>query len=65
VLEYAGFKKEVHDIVFGLPDGLGTGTCIWEPLHPMWGGMFSDSGKVREDVIRIYDELRDKYLPEK
>ncbi len=61
VVEYATFKKEVHDIVFSLPDSLGTGTCIWEPLSPRWGGMFSDSGQVL-DVIRIYDELADKYL---
>jgi arabinogalactan endo-1,4-beta-galactosidase len=63
VVEYATFKKEVHDIVFSIPDSLGTGTCIWEPLSPRWGGMFSDSGRVL-DVIRIYDELRDKYLIE-
>ncbi len=33
VVEYAVFKKEVHDIVFNLPNSLGTGTCIWEPLR--------------------------------
>lgn len=64
VVEYATFKKEVHDIVFSLPDSLGTGTCIWEPLSPRWGGMFTDSGQVL-DVIRIYDELADKYMSKK
>jgi hypothetical protein len=63
VVEYATFKKEVHEIVFSVPNNLGTGTCIWEPLSPRWGGMFSDSGQAL-DVIRIYDELRDKYLVE-
>lgn len=61
VVEYATFKKEVHEIVFSIPGNLGTGTCIWEPLSPRWGGMFSDSGQAL-DVIRIYDELSKKYL---
>jgi arabinogalactan endo-1,4-beta-galactosidase len=63
VVEYATFRKEVHEIVFSVPNNLGTGTCIWEPLSPRWGGMFSNSGQAL-DVIRIYDELRDKYLVE-
>jgi beta-galactosidase len=61
VVEYAVFKKEVHDIVFNLPNNLGTGTCIWEPLGTMFGGMFNDKGEV-QDVIKIYDELNKKYL---
>jgi arabinogalactan endo-1,4-beta-galactosidase len=61
VVEYAVFKKEVHDIVFNLPNNLGAGTCIWEPLGTMFGGMFNDKGEVR-DVIKIYDELNKKYL---
>jgi arabinogalactan endo-1,4-beta-galactosidase len=61
VVEYAVFKKEVHDIVFNLPDGLGTGTCIWEPLGTRFGGMFNESGEV-QDIILIYDELSKKYL---
>jgi arabinogalactan endo-1,4-beta-galactosidase len=61
VVEYATFKKEVHEIVFSLPDNLGTGTCIWEPLSPRWGGMFNDSGQAL-DVIMIYDKLSEKYL---
>jgi hypothetical protein len=61
VVEYAVFKKEVHDIVFNLPKDLGEGTCIWEPLGTMFGGMFNEKGEVR-DVIRIYDELSKKYL---
>jgi len=36
VIEYAIFIREIHDIVFGLPDELGQGTCIWEPLG--WRG---------------------------
>jgi hypothetical protein len=60
VVEYAVFKKEVHDIVFNLPHNLGKGTCIWEPLGTMFGGMFNEASQV-QDVIRIYDDLRDKY----
>ena len=55
------FKKEIHDIVFNLPENLGTGTCIWEPLGTRWGGMFDEDGEVR-DVINVYDELKDLYL---
>ena len=61
VVEYSIFKKEIHDIVFNLPDGLGTGTCIWEPLGTRWGGMFDENGEVKE-VIRVYDELNHLYL---
>lgn len=60
VVEYSDFKREVHDIVFGLPDDLGTGTAIWEPLG--WrSGLFDREGNVT-DRIRIYDELSARYL---
>ncbi|MDH3290874.1 MAG: glycosyl hydrolase 53 family protein [Gemmatimonadota bacterium] len=32
IVEYSDFKREVHDIVFNLPNDLGKGTAIWEPL---------------------------------
>jgi len=60
VVEYSGFKKEVNDIVFNLPDDMGKGTCIWEPLGRR-GGMFDENGEVT-DMINIYDSLRKDYL---
>jgi hypothetical protein len=60
-VEYSVFKKEVHDIVFSLPGDLGKGTCIWEPLGARWGGMFNEDGEV-QDVILVYDELKDQYI---
>lgn len=60
VVEYSDFKKEVHDIVFGLPNDMGKGAAIWEPLG--WrSGLFDRTGAVTEK-IKVYDELHDKYL---
>ncbi len=60
VVEYNDFKKEVHDIVFSLPDDMGKGACIWEPLS--WrSGMFDRDGNVT-DMISVYDKLHAKYL---
>ncbi|MBN2349579.1 MAG: glycosyl hydrolase 53 family protein [Bacteroidales bacterium] len=60
VVEYSDYKREVHDIVFGLPDEMGKGACIWEPLG--WrSGLFERDGKTT-DLIRTYDELKEKYL---
>ena len=62
VVEYSDYKKEVHDIVFGLPDEMGKGAAIWEPLN--WRtDLFDNQGKVN-DKIKIYDELHKKYLKE-
>jgi beta-galactosidase len=36
VVEYSIFRKEVNEIVFSLPEDMGKGTCIWEPLG-RWG----------------------------
>ena len=33
VVEYSAFKREIHDLVFNLPDNRGNGTAIWEPLN--------------------------------
>ncbi len=60
VVEYSDFKREVHDIVFGLPNGMGKGTAIWEPLGWM-SGLFDREGNVT-DRIRLYDELSARYL---
>jgi len=60
VAEYSDFKREVHDIIFSLPDGMGKGACIWEPLNS-WSGLFDKTGATSEG-IKVYDELNAKYL---
>jgi beta-galactosidase len=60
VVEYSDFKREVHDIVFGLPDDMGKGTAIWEPLG--WrSGLFDRDGNVTS-LMRVYDDLAAAYL---
>ena len=60
IAEYSDFKKEVHDIIFSLPDGMGKGACIWEPLG--WRiGLFDQAGAATS-LITVYDELKEKYL---
>jgi beta-galactosidase len=61
VVEYSDFPRAVHDIVFGLPGDLGTGTAIWEPLG--WrSGLFDREGNVT-DRMSVYDSLNARYLP--
>jgi beta-galactosidase len=60
VVEYSDYKKEVHNIVFSLPENMGKGACIWEPLG--WrSGLFDRNGEVT-GMIQVYDELNEKYL---
>jgi hypothetical protein len=58
VVEYSQFKPEVHDLVFGLPDGMGQGTAIWEPLR----SFFDRETHEPTDDLRIYNRLSEKYL---
>ncbi|MBW6489718.1 MAG: glycosyl hydrolase 53 family protein [Lentimicrobium sp.] len=60
VVEYSAFKREIHDIVFNLPDGRGQGTCIWEPLNT-WSRIFDEMGNALE-VINLYDEISKVYV---
>ena len=60
VVEYSDYKKEVHDIIFGLPDGMGKGAAIWEPLN--WRTDLFDREGAVNDKIKVYDELNEKYL---
>lgn len=60
VVEYSNFKKEVHDIVFSLPDNLGKGAAIWEPLNA-WSGLFDHQGNATGQ-FSIYQELNHTYL---
>lgn len=59
VVEYSQFEKELHDIVFSLPENFGKGSCIWEPLS-FWGGLFDRDG-VALETISVYDIIRDTY----
>jgi beta-galactosidase len=60
VVEYGGYAREIADIVFSLPDGLGKGTAIWEPLG-FRSGLFDRQGNVT-DRIQVYDSLNAEYL---
>jgi beta-galactosidase len=62
VAEYSDYKREVNDIIFNLPNNMGKGSCIWEPLD--WrSGLFDRKGTVKE-LISLYNELKEKYLAE-
>jgi beta-galactosidase len=60
VVEYSSFKKAVNDIVFSLPDSMGKGTAIWEPLGPQ-SGLFDRDGNVTKRM-QVYDQLSAEYL---
>lgn len=60
IVEYSDFKREVHDIVFSLPKGMGKGACIWEPLNPR-SGLFDRNGEVTK-LFLVFAELKEKYL---
>ena len=60
VVEYSDFKREVHDIIFSLPDGMGKGACIWEPLG--WNSRLFDRNGATTPLMKVYDELKVKYL---
>jgi arabinogalactan endo-1,4-beta-galactosidase len=55
VVEYSDFKREVHDLVFSMPDDMGKGACIWEPLNRR-SGLFDRDGNVTE-LMGVYDEI--------
>ncbi len=60
VVEYSALKEEVNKIAFGLPNGKGKGTCIWEPLST-WEKFFDNDGKANQ-YLPLYDEMSKKYL---
>lgn len=60
VVEYSDFKREVHDIVFTLPNDMGKGAAIWEPLG--WrSGLFDREGNTT-GLFGVYDSLNARYL---
>lgn len=60
VVEYSAKKEEVNKIAFGLPDGKGKGTCIWEPLR----SFFDKDGNVTES-LKMYDDISKEYIDHK
>lgn len=60
LVEYSHMKREVHDIIFNLPNGKGKGTAIWEPLNT-WESIFDKEGKTNE-LITVYDEVSREFV---
>ncbi|HEY4061729.1 MAG TPA: beta-galactosidase GalA [Puia sp.] len=60
VVEYTQLKEEVNKIAFGVPDGLGKGTCIWEPLST-WERIFERDGKANA-LLYLYDGMSKEYI---
>lgn len=60
VVEYSDFKRQVNEITFGVPGGMGKGTCIWEPLN-FRSGLFTRGNETTE-LIKVYDSLAAAYL---
>ncbi len=60
VVEYSHLKKEVTELSFNVAGGKGKGSCIWEPLNT-WERFFDQDGKAN-DLLLIYDEMKEKYL---
>lgn len=60
VVEYSQLKKEVNELAFGIPNGKGKGSCIWEPLST-WEKIFDSNGKSNE-LIGTYDEISQQFL---
>lgn len=60
VVEYSHRKAEVNKIAFEVRNGLGKGTCIWEPLST-WEKIFDEQGRSNE-LLGQYDEISKKFL---
>ena len=60
VVEYGDFARPVHEIVFGLPDDVGKGAAIWEPLG-FRSRLFDREGNVTGGMA-VYDSLSAEYL---
>jgi len=60
VAEYSSVKREVHEIVFNLPNNKGKGTAIWEPLNT-WEKIFDADGRAN-DFIMVYDEINKEFV---
>ncbi len=60
VVEYSQLKKQVNDIAFGVANGRGKGSFIWEPLST-WERVFDRDGKSNE-MMKEYDDISKKYI---
>ncbi len=60
IVEYSDFIEPVHRIIFSLPDSMGKGACIWEPLNRR-SGLFDSEGNVTPKM-QVYDTLHRQYL---
>ena len=60
VVEYSAKKDEVNKIGFGVKNGLGKGTCIWEPLNT-WESIFDRDGK-SNSLLSKYPVYKKLYL---
>ena len=60
VVEYSQLKHEVNKLAFEVRDGRGKGSFIWEPLST-WEAVFDRQGR-SNDYLKMYDEIRDRYL---
>lgn len=60
VVEYSAKKAAVNQIVFGLPNGKGKGTFIWEPLNT-WEAIFDTTGHANAYLL-LYDDISRNYL---
>lgn len=66
VAEYSDYKKLVNNIIFGLPDNMGKGSFIWEPLNAR-SGLFTRKGNnlYVTQLMSVYNQLSKKYLRHK
>lgn len=61
VVEYQEHRREVNEIVAGLPGNLGLGTFIWEATSPRWGNLFDADGSTNAnmalypDIVKLYE----------
>jgi beta-galactosidase len=57
VVEYSSKREEVNKIAFGIPNGKGRGSCIWEPLRS-----FFDRDGNANAYLKMYDDISKEYL---
>lgn len=61
VVEYGDFASQIYNIIFTLPERMGNGASVWEPLGPR-GDFFTDEGEITGNLL-LYNDIRNKHLP--
>jgi beta-galactosidase len=61
VVEYGEFAPQIYNIVFNIPERMGNGASVWEPLGSR-GNFFTDQGEITGN-LRIYKDIQNKHLP--